>query len=439
MPHCDADHLVRDLRVPYETRHSMGRSAFTFLSALDESRLSLEGTRRLGEYRRKFHEDTPSPPRGVMGGWVGSPIGGDAASKMTDEQWLKAMTKYDTDETNWDVSTGGARELSRVLQERVTAEPSRFAQLALRMSAELHPAYGDAMLMGFGAASPTESDAVAIFDAVRHIASLGHVAHDRWLGTALRPLYKAVPLDLVALICDRAMHSADPAPGDPPIFRRQDGDARRGHDLHNNGINTARGSLAETLGDLLVYDVDGQRTELVRPHLEALAGDPVLSVRTCVAHTIAASLRHARPAAIAAFQRLIEADDYLLATDFVERLMIYIGNVNPDVIDGVIQRLLASVDDEARGTGGQLAAFAALEWNRPKLMEQALAGDAKAREGVAHVCAARLDRTSNSGLARSSLFRLTTDEDADVRKRWRGSLRIFVMRRCDPSPTCLRP
>jgi hypothetical protein len=413
--HHQLEDQFRDLRDPYESGQSTGRSAFTFLSALDESRLSPDGVRRLSEYRRKFKQDSPPSPRGVTGGFIGSPISQPAARRMTDEQWLKAMAKYDSDSTNWDTFTGGARELSHVLQERVKEEPARFARLALQMSADLNPAYGDAILMGFGDVTPAEDDAAPIFDAIRHIASFGHVDNDRWIGTALRRHYKDAPLDLVELVRDRALRSSDPK-DDSPVFVRQGENGTRAKDLRANGINTARGTLAESLGDLLVYDVDGQRTELVRPHLQALASDPVLSVRSCVAHTIAASLRHARADAVAAFERLIDADDRLLASDLVGQLMLYIGNVNPDVIDPVIQRMLASDDDEAREAGGTLAAFAALEWNGSELMSQALSADAHVRKGVAHVCAARVDRTSNTALATSSLLALMNDGDEEVRK-----------------------
>ena len=101
---------------------------------------------------------------------------------------------------------------------------------------------------------------------------------------------------------------------------------------------------------------------------------------------------------MAASRGLIEADDRLFAAGFVHRLMLYIGNVNPEIIDPVIQRMLASADDEAREAGGALATFAALEWSRPELMKQALAGDAHVRKGVAEVCAGRVDRTSNAEL-----------------------------------------
>ena len=411
--HQQLEDQFRDLRNAYESRRSFGRSAFTFLSALEEPRLSPGGVCRLGEYRRKFQEDAPSKPRGMVSGTIGSPIALQAASKMTDEQWLKAMSMYDSDETRWDTFTGGARELSHILSKQAAADPSRFARLALKLTPEHNSAYADGFLMGFADAGHSDEAASAIYDAVRHIASLGHDETDRWLGNALRRYYRDAPLDLVELLRDRALQSSDPA-NDSPIFTREGDDGRSAADMHNNGINTSRGSLAETLGDLLVYDVDGARTELVRPHLDALASDPVLFVRSCVAHTVAASLRHARPDAVEAFKKLVDADDRILAAVMVQRLMLYIGNVDPEVIAPVIQRMLGSEDAEAREAGGALAAFAALEWSRPELMKQVLAGDARMRKGAAETCANRVDQTLNAELASSALISLMNDDDDEV-------------------------
>lgn len=141
-----------------------------------------------------------------------------------------------------------------------------------------------------------------------------------------------------------------------------------------------------------------------------------LSVRACVAHTIAACLRHARPTAYQAFERLIEADDLLLASDMLDDLMIYIGNADPEVVDSVIDRMLSSTNAEVRRAGGCMAAFAALQWERPAVMERALAADVEVRSGLAGVCAARIDRSADSKLVLSTLRRLMHDEDDEVRK-----------------------
>lgn len=413
--HQQLENLFRDLHNEYESRHSWERLAFKFLSALEESRLTPVGRRRLGEYRRKFKEDAPAKPCGSTGGFIGSPIAPAAAQNMTNGDWLRAMTKYDSNETNWHTLTGGARELSGVLRDEVTADPTRFARLTLQLTPEFNTAYTNALLMGFGDAEVSDGAGPLIFEAVRHIASLGQADNDRWLGMALQRYYREVPLDLVELILDRTLYTPDPT-DDSPVIICDGTDGQRAVDMRINGINTARGSLAEALGDLLFADSDGQRTALVAPYLSVMASDSVLSVRSCVAHTLAASLRYARPEVLKAFSTLIKADDRLLAAELVQQLMVYIGNVNPEVIDPIIQRMLASEDIEAREAGGIIATFAALEWGRPELLRQALAGDLQVRKGVAQATVQRVDCTSNTELAAETLIRLMDDEADEVRK-----------------------
>ena len=412
--HTQLEDDLRDFRDPYEHGRSFGYTAFKFLSALDRDRLSSMGKRRLAEYQRKFGVEVPPPPTGIISYTVGSPINAAATGKMSNRQWLRAMAKHDNDDRDWGSSAGGARELSQMLQRRTAEDPLRFAGLAMHMTATTHEAYPSAILWGFGEATiPTDAQP-AVFDAIRHIMSLGLTACDRWLGWAVRRVLDETPLDLVEMVKDRALHAPDPK-DNSPVFTRQ-GDDRRGRDLRQNGINTARGSLAEELGDLLIHDADGERTAAVSAHLVALASDPVLSVRSCVAHTIAACLRHARPTACEAFERLIDTDDILLASDLIGHLMIYIGNVDPDRIDPVIDRMLESEDAEVKHAGGSMAAFAALQWERPQLMERALAGDIEVRTGAALVCGARVDRAANSELVLATLRHLMHDDDDEIRK-----------------------
>lgn len=412
--HARLENELRDLRVPHERGRSFGYTAFKFLSALDYDRLSPLGARRLAEYQRKFGLKTPPPPTGITTYTVGSPINANATGKMSNKQWLRAMAKHGNDDRDWAGPRGGAHELSQALKERTVEDPLRFAGLAMQLTATTNAAYPSAILWGFGEATiPTEAQP-AVFDAVRHITSLGLNECDRWLGWSLRRLLDDTPLDLVEMVRDRALHAPDPKE-DRPVSTRQDGD-RPGRDLRQSGINTARGGLAQELGALLIHDADGTRTRAVSPYLVALASDPVLSVRSCIAHTIAASLRHARPTAYEAFERLIDTDDILLASDLVRKLMLYIGNADPDQIDPVIGRMLESESPEVKHAGGSMAAFAALQWERPQLMERALAGDIHVRTGTAVVCSARVDSAANSELALATLGRLMHDDDDDIRE-----------------------
>lgn len=417
--HQRLEDLFRDLKNKWERPRWRGRVAFSFLSALDANRLTQTGLRRLGEYQRKFGSTGPEPPTGVTGGFIGSPIERPAVDLMSDKQWLAAMAKYDVDETNWNTFTGGARELGHVLQECVKQEPLRFAQLALCITPGTNPSYAISMLLGLGEAEPSEATTPHIFAAVRHLASLGHDEIDRWLGYAVRRLIAAAPIDIVQLILERALGAADPKL-DTHRFQTSNKEGEEVEaDLHMEGINSARGSLSETLGDLMINDEDGSRTALIEPHLVTLAGDQVMSVRSCVAHTIAAALNHARPTAYEAFAVLVlDADDALLATDGVERLMMYVGNRDPHVVAPVIDRMLQSDQSHVRRVAGVLACRAAIEWNTPDLLDGAIAGDAHTRAGVASMSAHRVaSRVGGRGQHASSiLMRLMDDEDDGVRR-----------------------
>lgn len=404
---------VSDLRFSWE-RPGRPVSAFTLLHALEGPRLSAVGVRRLGELRRAAGRHEPAEPQGIIGGWIGSPIPQERAARMTDDHWLGAMRRHAGEREDRFEFRGGARELSSVLKAETSADPTRFARLAQRLTGDNNAAYGDALLMGLGEATPVEDSSV-IFDAVRHIASLDLPDNDRWLGYALRHYFKEMPTDLLELIRDRALGAVDPA-DDSPVFQREDGKQDR-NDLWSTGTNSARGSLAEALGDILIYDVDGSRTALVTPVLNRLAEDPIAAVRTGVAHTIAAALRYARPQAVEAFHRLIDTDDSLLTTRPVVRLIMYLGNGDPAVVRPTIERMLASSEDMVREAGGELAAIGAMQWNMPDPFHGVMAGeDSAARKGAASMFAQQLPHTADATVATNALKAFFDDPEHDVRR-----------------------
>jgi hypothetical protein len=422
-PHVDAEtfaeleQAVLSLRVPWEGRPTpRGWCMFNLLAALEESRLSESARRRLGELRRLFKADQPAPRPMFRGGSIGSPIPPEAAQRMSDDQWLRAIAKYDTDRSNWTTMQGGAHELSSVLQNETAADPDRFARLALRLTSDMNPAYLDGLLIGLGnAQSPENPDPV--FEAIRHIASFGYGEHDRWIAWPLRiHLDAPIPDDIIHLLIDRALHSA------PQEEDYWDDEGTRdsrsvGERIDANGINMARGACVDMLADLLDHDTDGHRTNLVTPSLNELASDPSIAVRARVGRLIAVCLRHAQSAALGAFQRLIQGDDRLLATQYVADLVVYIAWIDATLVEPVIRRMVESEYGEVRKIGGQLASFVGLEFGLTALMETAqTAQDPAAREGVALNCAQRLPLTSDPGRASAVLQRLAFDTDEKVRE-----------------------
>jgi len=429
--HARLEDYVRDLRFPWEKQGPW--YAFCLLSALQEDRLSLVGQRRLGEYQRLYEVDQPPEPVGVTGGIIGPPISLGAAQRMNDENWLSAIAKHAGEHERWATLTGGAREMAQVLRSCTKDDPARFARLALRLTSATHPAYGDAILWGLGEAATLDSEEL-VFDAVRYIAAFGNSGNDRWLGWCIRPYLKTVPLDIVALIAERATTSPDPSDGGKRFSSES-----KISDLEMFAINTTRGTLAQALGDLLVYDIDGSRTELVEPILLRLANDPALSVRVSVAHTIAAAMRYAYSEALLAFKCLIKADDLLLATQSVQRLINYIGNREPILVVPIAERMLTSAQPEVREAGGQLAAFAAMEWDVAHLLRAVQSSDdSDARMGAAGLCAYRLPCTSKIDICFSVLAASLTDSDGEVRKAAADAASALRGQRLEPFATVLR-
>jgi hypothetical protein len=424
------EQAILDARPPGHDARFAAWVSFTLLSGMPEDRLSAAARRRLGELRRQFNVDQPREPVGIHGGFVRSPIPPEAADKMNDEQWLGAMAKYSGDSSSIDAMAGGAYELSQVLKTETLAEPTRFARLALRLTADMNPAYGSAVLQAF-ADTKEPIEPALVFDVVRHIASLGNEDYQDWLGWPLRRYRDdLIPDDIIEIIIDRALHATSPT--EEGWARDDDRGPLYGGDIWNNGLNTARGQSAVVLGDLLARDTDGHRTALVAPVLGQLAEDPSVAVRSCVAHLMAFCLRYARDEVVAAFPQLIQTDDRLLATTPVLELMTYIGVNEPAVIEPVAQRMMASADNGVRKAGGMMAVFAGLELGLNRLLTAARESqDTATRQGAAEICAQRLPYTADSAAATTALEEFFNDQDDDVRQaaaQVAGALRERALR-----------
>ena len=138
-----------DERTSYGYQES-GRAQFALLSAIPEELRSHQANVRFKELERKFGEPE-GEPRGITGGLVGPPIKEDAAEKMTDGQWLRAIAKYRSEDRmhfTSDGVTGGAWQLAQVLERRVSEDPDRFARLGLKFTDDTNPVYLERTLAG---------------------------------------------------------------------------------------------------------------------------------------------------------------------------------------------------------------------------------------------------------------------------------------------------
>jgi len=351
---------------------------------------------------------------GIRIGTLRSPISQAAAEHMTDEQWMAAIAKYSTGE-RWSriELVGDASELAQVLEAETKLDAERFAGLALRFTAETHPAYTNAVLRAVsdqGASIDPES----VFALLRHVDGLARPENDTYLGDALRQHLDAeIPDDVIEIILQRALCSTDL---DEDTWQRQADDGSPYRDPWSQGMNTVRGRATEVLGDLLIHDADGRRSALLSSQLAELARGPSVAVRSCVAHLISGSLRYERAAALAAFALLVDADDRLLATRPVEQLLIDVGRGEPEIVDPLIERMLGSEFERVREVGGRLAAFAGLELGLDRLLSAGVTSpDATTRRGAAELCANILSWTSNAEAATAALLGFFDAAEEDVR------------------------
>ena len=140
-----------------------GQVQWHVLRTIGSELLSSCGKKRLAELQRKFPPDRAKAPRRSVNGVVESPVPRSATEKLTDDQWLAAIKKYN--QHNADVGpgnetiAGGALELAHELEGVTRSDPGRFARLFLRLPEGANSIYGQRLLQGLAVAKQLDEHA----------------------------------------------------------------------------------------------------------------------------------------------------------------------------------------------------------------------------------------------------------------------------------------
>ena len=125
---------------------------------------------------------------------------------MTDEQWLKAIAKYDSEHRHGatDFLKGGAWELAGMFREFVHKEPERFARLALRLPSNASAAYLDRALDAL-------KDVTSLFELKLELARKAFAEHRIECGKAIADLlgqieqpFPADSIEMLAYDCPQS-------------------------------------------------------------------------------------------------------------------------------------------------------------------------------------------------------------------------------------------
>jgi hypothetical protein len=431
-------HQLEEALISYETpwersasgHKSRGYSRFVLLTGLPEAFLSERAAGELLELRRKFERDEPSPPQGIIGGFVGSPIPSAATKKMTDQQWLRAVERY-SGEREWhtvgDTLRGGAEELAHELEARAKEDPRRFAALSEQLPDHVNAVYFDAILRGIAGAD--DPDVESVLRVCRRCHELPGRPCGRWITMPIEKVSDYdLPEELLELAEWYAVNDPDPA---TEVWRETPKGSENpyyGGDIHTAGINSARGAAAMSVGRLIGGDI--KRAAGFDETLERLAQDLSVAVRSCAAYALLATYTADRDRAVSLFEQLADGPDELLATPWVERFVAYASRTHLERIEPIIRRMLVSDSDVVQQVGGRQAVLASIASDQaiPLAREAAEHPSPHVRRGAAQVAAANAaDPDAHTHLA-LLLAQLFDDEDDDVRGETASAFRRLVDR-----------
>lgn len=435
-PYCSNDNLIKiqNLLLNYypewekeaEYKTLRGYSQFILLNAIDVTRISGSVKQRLQEWRRKFTSAYLLETPGEFGSseseddyLIGSPIPVTAAEHMSDEQWLKAIVSYRLDDAGSrferdGVLVGGARQLAQnLLKEQVKKEPKRFSQLLQRFPETVNIVYFEAVLNGI---SEVGLDPELALQACKRC----HQLPGKPCGTAICRLVQKLAdapwnQEIFSIISWYALNDPDP---EQELWRIKSpgGDYYYGGSILTASINSVRGSAASAIAKLIF--ADKRRTPYFLSILQEMVKDTSISVRSCVAEALIATLKYNRDTAITLFLELCEADSLLMGTRCVEGFLHYGLQTHFDRLQPTVIKILNSDAKSVVQVGARQACLTALyEEQAVPLVEFCLTGTQIHRLAAAEIFVKNLHSAYHREFCKKSLIQLFSDNDSSVRAK----------------------
>lgn len=399
-----------------------GRDERAILVTIGSELLGASAQARLLELERKFPGQPLPEAYGIRGGIVRSPIGDDKARYMSDEQWLRAMRKYDSDAHHvydHDGVKGGARQLASVLQARTKAEPKRFVAFLERLPDGVGAAYAEAVISGL-----RESDAEpeVIVRAIK--ASKRWAGHDfgRTINWTVQS-HAAAGADpgILQWVMDSAEYgeASDTAVRTTNKTPRQRVTARellnRDDDLAASGINGERGAAYEALSTIL-WDYEATLPAVLSLLERTVETEALGSVRTCMAHTINSVGKYDADKAVALLKRLLAKDPRIITGHATRHMLNWAVHDYPDDVLEIVDALVQSRNKGLQANGYFLESLLALlDEERNQTFVAGFGGNVLRRQMAAYRGAGNVGSDRHGDRAAGWLLSLFKDKSAQVR------------------------
>ncbi len=333
---------------------------------------------------------------------------------MTDEQWLRAIVRYNYD---WDSArleerlAGSAVELSRLMEIEVKKDPARFAELCLKIPDDANSYYFSAILRGIAEAGLNMST-------VLRVCMRCHQLPDRPCGQEIREAISKLtdsplPDEAVKLLAWYAIEDPDPV---RETWRKESPDeiVYYGGDILTAGLNSVRGGTAKAIGDLIFADA-GRAPQLL-PIIERMVCDSSMAVRSWVAQSLTALLNYDRDIAVDLFKKLCESEDELLRIRTVENFLFDALYTHYEELKAIVERMIASELQEVAQAGARQACQASLiHEDARSLASSCISGSDAQRIGAAEIFSANLHLERFRSLCSQSLINFFSDPNEEVR------------------------
>ena len=434
-PYCSSKNLVQlekvifDYYTNYEKSHEglcfRGYPQLILLDAIAPNRITEPLTRRLQELKRKFTDlkllEPPGkiqPPESVEASFVGPPIPEQAADKMTDEQWLKAIARYDYDDLGTRFQRtgeliGGAYQLSSLLESQVKKEPARFASLIRRFPDNANSSYFDAVLRGIAEVRLDVKTALRVCQRCHKLPQRPCGRSIAWLFQKLADLpWTVSALDI--LLC-YALNDPDP---EQELWRTQTSNESvdYGGDIHMAEIYSTRGSAVSAIAELIFADKN--RASYFQMPMEQIVRDSSIAVRSCAAEALTAMLNYERNLAVSLFNELCKTEDALLATHNVEYFLHYALPTHFQQLAPILERMITSNLPEVVKVGARQACLASLIIMEARsLGERCLTGTESHRISSTEIFVANLRAAHFREFCETGLTQLFNDSNENVREQ----------------------
>ena len=463
-PYCSPDHLITLEQAILEyyplwergADGRKGRGAFQLglLESIEAARLSEKALHRLQELQRKFGGMRLYERRGMEGGLVSSPIPESSARKMNDGEWIGAINRYSSNSPSRDpgkLLSGGAYQLSQLLEAQSKEDPKRFANLIHRIPDDANPAYFEAVLKGI---TGSDIDMETVVAGCLRCHRIPGRPLGRWITQPLAHVQDSLlPDEALEMIAWYATEDPEPDPIQVSSNRTyyQSGQEILSYEPVFVGINSVRGAAATSIAKLIFQDE--HYFCFFKRFLNTMVNDPADATRACVVEALLGVLRHDRNYAVKLFldlsntnkkagyvgflpkwlrKRVIwlggifkrpvctnkrNPDERLLAIEYVEMFLKYATQTHFGQLEALLAHMVKSDIEEVSTTGARWVCYASLTVEEAlPLANRCTSGTKSLRLGAADVYSSNIKMSAHRSVCEEILAKLFSDSEAEVRR-----------------------